>query len=132
MAFDQLEQQVETFLGCQIGVELIVGLVGSIKARENLGDALHHTSLSDARRAHQEPARRLERHALPCLRMPIRLETARRVLEFGFQPWAWARRRASAAGCARHPLSFAGKSIEPNPAATSPVTSMTKAASESG
>ena len=47
MAFDQLEQQVETFLGCQIGVELIVGFVGSIKARENLGDALHDNSLPD-------------------------------------------------------------------------------------
>jgi hypothetical protein len=55
MAFDQLEQQVETFLGCQIGVELIVGLIGSIKARENLGDALHHQSLPEARPAHQDP-----------------------------------------------------------------------------
>jgi hypothetical protein len=54
MAFDQLEQQVETFLGCQIGVELIVGLVGSIKARENPCDALHFLSLPDTR-AHQEP-----------------------------------------------------------------------------
>jgi hypothetical protein len=41
MAFDELEQQVETFLRCQIGVELIVRLVGSIKGRENSGDALH-------------------------------------------------------------------------------------------
>jgi len=41
MTFDQLEQQVETFLGCQIGIELIVRLVGSFKACENLGDAIH-------------------------------------------------------------------------------------------
>ena len=41
VAFDQLEEQVEPLLGGQIGIELIVGLVGSIKARENLDDAIH-------------------------------------------------------------------------------------------
>jgi putative addiction module killer protein len=41
MAFDELEQQVETLLRCQIGVELIVGLIGGFKARENLRDAFH-------------------------------------------------------------------------------------------
>jgi hypothetical protein len=55
MAFDQLKQQVEPFLGCQIGVELIVGLVGSIKARENLDDTLHDLSLPEDCRAHQDP-----------------------------------------------------------------------------
>jgi hypothetical protein len=42
-------------LGCQIGVELIVSLVGSIKAGKNPSDALHDLSLPDARVAHQEP-----------------------------------------------------------------------------
>jgi hypothetical protein len=55
MAFDELQQHVETFLGCQVGVELIVGLVGSFEARENLDDSLHDYSLPEARRAHQEP-----------------------------------------------------------------------------
>jgi hypothetical protein len=53
MALGELEQQVETFLGCQIGVELIVSLVGSIKAQENPDDSFHHQSLPEARRAHQ-------------------------------------------------------------------------------
>jgi hypothetical protein len=61
MAFDQLEQQVETLLGCQIGVELIVGLVGSIKACENLSDALHDQSLPEGRRAHQDATAALSR-----------------------------------------------------------------------
>ena len=55
MAFDELEQQVEPFLGCQIGVELIVGLVGGIKARENLSNTLHSSSLPERRQAHQKP-----------------------------------------------------------------------------
>lgn len=65
MAFDQLEQQVETFLGCQIRVELIVRLVGSFKACENLGDALHQPSLPDSRLAHQNPPASLHAHASP-------------------------------------------------------------------
>jgi hypothetical protein len=55
MAFDELQQQVETFLGCQVGVELIVSVIGGLKARENLDDSLHDHSLPEARRAHQEP-----------------------------------------------------------------------------
>jgi hypothetical protein len=59
MAFDELKQQVETLLGCQIGVELVVGLIGSIKARENLDDALHDQSLPEGREAHQQRGGRI-------------------------------------------------------------------------
>jgi hypothetical protein len=68
MAFDQLKQQVETFLGCQIGVELIVSFVGSFKARENLGDALHDQSLPEGRLAHQAPPAASSRELFPPLR----------------------------------------------------------------
>ena len=61
MALDQLEEQVEPLLGCQIGIELIVGLVGSIKARENLGDALHDPILPEGREAHQDAPTALSR-----------------------------------------------------------------------
>ena len=61
LAFDQLEQQVEPFLGCQVGVELIVGLVGSVEALENLGDAFHKLILPEGRRTHQDPPAGLSR-----------------------------------------------------------------------
>src|SRR3954465_4981802 len=60
MAFDQLEQQVQPFLGCQVGIELIVGLVGSIKAGENLRDALHDVQSTRGTTGSPGPARRLE------------------------------------------------------------------------
>ncbi len=41
VTFDQFEEDVEPFLGCQVGVELVVRRFSVFKAVKHLNDALH-------------------------------------------------------------------------------------------
>ena len=43
VSFHQLEEDVEPFLGGQVGVELVVGLLGVFKPVENSSDPFHES-----------------------------------------------------------------------------------------
>ena len=45
VSFNQLQENAEPFLWCQVGVELIVSHFGILKTAEHLNDSLHRTKL---------------------------------------------------------------------------------------
>jgi hypothetical protein len=49
VACNELEENLETSLWCQIRVELIVRAIGILKTAEHLGDSLHELECTTAR-----------------------------------------------------------------------------------
>jgi hypothetical protein len=64
MSFDELEEEPEPFLGCEISVKLIISRIGIFKTTEHVNDALHRPTLpSETALRHREWHRWLNRRA---------------------------------------------------------------------
>jgi hypothetical protein len=56
VSFNQFEEDVQSFLGRQIGIKLVVSRIGVFKSAENLSDSFHGSNSNTPARS---PLRRL-------------------------------------------------------------------------